>query len=303
MSQIATSAPRAAQTPEAFYRAARVERLEIDDATIALREFGSGPPLLLVHGFPVHGATWRFLLPALAERFRCLVVDLPGLGDSDWTPATTFGFGAQAYRLRLLAQKIGLDRFAVLAQDTGATIARLLALAAPERVARLVLLNTEIPGHRPPWIPLYQRLGRLPGTAAVFGRLLRSRAFLRSGMGFREFYTDRSLLDAPGRLDPYVDPLLASARRMDGMIRYLRGPEWPDVDALRRRHAEIRVPVLLLWGEDDRTFPVALAEPMARQFGGPTRFVRLPRTSLMPHEERPAAVLAELVPFLSAGAS
>jgi pimeloyl-ACP methyl ester carboxylesterase len=121
-------------------------------------------------------------------------------------------------------------------------------------------------------------------------------------MGFREFYSDRALFDDPGRLAPYVGPLLASARRMEGMLRYLQGLTWDEVDVLRTRHAELAMPALLLWGEDDRTFPVARAEPMAKQLGGPTRFVRIPRASLMPHEERPDVVLGELVPFLADGA-
>jgi len=298
MTEPSRATPRASDSPESFYAAARAEHVELEDATLAVRSFGSGPPLLLIHGFPVHGYTWRKLLPALAERFRCVVVDLAGLGDSSWTPATRFGFTAQALRLRSLAERIGLGRIGLVAHDTGATIARLLALAAPERVTRIALINTEIPGQRPPWIPLYQQLTGVPGSAAVFRILLRSRAFLRSGMGFREFYSDRRRLDEPGWLEPYLDPLVASPHRMEGMLRYLRGAEWTAVDDLRRRHAEIRVPVLLLWGEDDRTFPVAQAEPMARQFGGPVRFVRIAHASLMPHEERPDAVLAELLPFL-----
>jgi pimeloyl-ACP methyl ester carboxylesterase len=288
-------------SPESFYDAARAEHVEVDDAALAVRQFGSGPALLLVHGFPVHGYTWRKLLPALAEHFRCVVVDLAGLGDSSWTPATRFGFTAQALRLRTLAERLGLGRFALTAHDTGATVARLLALAAPERVTRIAIINTEMPGHRPPWIPLYQRLTHVPGSAALFRILLRSRAFVRSGMGFREFYSDRRRFDEPGWLERYVDPLVASPRRMEGMLRYLRGAEWDAVDALRERHARIRVPALLLWGEDDRTFPAALAEPMAKQFGGPVRFVRIPHASLMPHEERPDAVLAELLPFLLGG--
>jgi len=86
---------------------------------------------------------------------------------------------------------------------------------------------------------------------------------------------------------------------MAGMLLYLRSPEWIVVDALRARHAEIKCPVLLLWGEDDVTFPVAWAQPMASQFGGPASFVRIARTSLMPHDERPDAVLASLLPFLA----
>jgi len=285
---------------EAFYAAAKLERRAIDDATLGVRRFGSGPPLLFIHGFPVHGATWRWLLPSLAERFHCVVVDLPGLGDSDWSAATELRFSAHARRLRSLLGELGLTRVGVIAHDTGATVARHLVLAAPDRVARLALLNTEIPGHRPPWIPLYQTLTRVPGSGAAFRMLLRSRAFLRSPMAFREFYSDRRLFDDPGRLAPYVDPLIASARRTDGMLRYLQGLTWDEVDALRTRHAEIEVPVLFLWGEDDRTFPLALAEPMAGQLGGPTRFVRIAHASLMPHEERPDVVLESLIPFLGA---
>jgi pimeloyl-ACP methyl ester carboxylesterase len=284
---------------ESYYASAKVEHFAVGDATIAVRGFGSGPTVVFVHGFPVHGATWRYLLPRLAGRFRCLVVDLPGLGDSGWSAATDFSFTAQARRLAELTQRLELDAFALVAHDTGATVARLVALQARERVTGLALVNTEIPGHRPPWIPLYQRLARLPGAGTSFRLLLRSRLFLRSGAGFREFYTDRRLLDEPGRLDPYLGPVLASPARMDGMLRYLAGPEWDVVDGLAQRHAEIEAPVLFLWGEDDRTFPVGRAEPMARQLGGPARFVRIPRTSLMPHEERPDLVLEALLPFLA----
>jgi pimeloyl-ACP methyl ester carboxylesterase len=289
------------QSPDSFYDSAKLERRAVDDATLGVRQLGSGPPLLFVHGFPVHGATWRWLLPSLAERFHCIVVDLPGLGDSDWTPATEFRFSAHARRLRSLMAELGHARFGVIAHDTGATVARHLALLAPDRVSKLALFNTEIPGHRPPWIPLYQSLTRLPGSAATFRLLLRSQAFLRSGMGFREFYSNRGLFDDPKRLGPYVDPLVASPRRTEGMLRYLGGLTWDEVDALGTRHAEIKVPVLFLWGEDDRTFPVGLGEQAAKQLGGPARFVRIPRASLMPHEERPDFALDQLVPFLGEG--
>ena len=286
-------------TPEAFYATAAVERHEVGDATLAVRRFGSGPALVLIHGFPVHGYTWRALLPALAEHHTCFVLDLPGLGDSGWNDATDFSFTGQARRVAALLPRLGIDRCALLAHDTGATVARLVALAEPARVAKLAILNTEIPGHRPPWIPLYQQLTRVPGAAAVFRVLLGQKWFVRSGMGLGAFYSDRRLFDDPTRLAPYLDPVSSSPQRMQGMFLYLQGPEWEVVDALRTRHAQIEIPVLLLWGEDDVTFPVALAEPMAAQFGGPTSFVRIPHASLMPHEERPEAVLASLLPFLA----
>ncbi len=292
-------------TPESYrktgesaaYAAARVERHKIEDATIAVRVFGQGPPLALVHGYPVHGYTWRRLLPTLAEQFTCYVVDLPGLGDSDWSPGTDFSFTAQAHRLGLLLVSLGLSRYSLIAHDTGATIARLVAAADPKSVGKLVIINTEIPGHRPPRASLYRHAAGLPGAATLFSRLLRSPRFIRSAMG--EFYTEAGLLDDPSYIGPYVNPLIESPRRMAGALGYLRGIDWRVVDAMRHTHSLIRADTLFLWGEDDRTFPVELAEEMRSQMGARATFVRVKNASLMPHEERPDVVLKHMLPFLN----
>lgn len=284
---------------DTFFHSAEVERHVVDDAAIAVRRYGNGPALVLIHGFPVHGWTWRRVLPALAERFTCFVIDLPGLGDSDWSDATDFRFRAQARRIVSLTEKLPMDRFSLVAHDTGATIARLVALGAQGRVARLAILNTEIPGHRPPWIPLYQKLSRVPGAGATFRQLLQNQLFVRSSLGMGEFFSDAKCFDDPAALAAYIDPLVRSSRRTRGMLHYLRGIEWDVVDSLRVRHAEIRIPTLLLWGEDDHTFPADQAEPMTAQFGGEARFVRIRGASLMPQEERPEIVLSHLLPFLA----
>jgi pimeloyl-ACP methyl ester carboxylesterase len=66
------------------------------------------------------------------------------------------------------------------------------------------------------------------------------------------------------------------------MLLCLPGSKWEAVDALRMRHAQLTCSVLLLWGEDDVTFPVARAESMQTQLGGPATFVRIPRAPLLP---------------------
>src|SRR5262249_8096709 len=109
----------------------------------------------------------------------------------------------------------------------------------------------------------------------------------------------KRLFDDPGRLGPYVDPLLASAERMRGMLGYLTGIEWNVVDGLRDGHRRLAGPSLLLWGEDAMTFPVAHAERMVEQFEGRGRLVGIANASLMPQEEKPDEVLRELVPFAS----
>jgi haloalkane dehalogenase len=279
-----------------FYAGAKINRHRVEDATIAVRVFGRGEALVLIHGYPVHGYTWRKLLSTLAEQFTCYVVDLPGLGDSDWSSDTDFRFTAQARRLELLLESLNLSHYSLIGHDTGATIARLIAVTRPDRVRKLVMINTEIPGHRPPRVSLYRRVASLPGAGLTFSILLRSSRFIRSSMG--EFYSDPGLLDDPSYINPYVKPLITSSKRMAGALGYLRGIEWEVVDEMREGHAKIKAETLILWGEDDQTFPVRMAEEMCCQLNAHTTFVRISNASLLPHEEKPDIVLKHLVPFL-----
>ena len=166
------------------FREAPVERFDTGRAVLAHRRFGQGPPLLLVHGFPLHGFTWRRLLPALAARFTCHVVDLVGLGDSEWTSLNDFTWTGHAGNLKALADHLQLGRYGVVAQDTGATISRCLVRIDLARIDRLAIFNTEIPGHRPPWVLQYQALMQIPGTTLALRALLRSRVYRRSAAAF-----------------------------------------------------------------------------------------------------------------------
>lgn len=278
------------------FLAAPVQYQDAGTARLAYRRFGSGPALLFVHGFPLSGFTWRKVLPALAARFTCYVPDVPGMGESTWADATDFSFPGQGRTLKAFVDGLGLARFSVLAQDTGGTFARYLALEDPARVDKLVLVNTEMPGHRPPWIPLYQLLMELPGTLTAFGLLLRSSTYLRSSMGFGGCFCDLGLIGGDFA-EHVIAPFARSPRRMEGMRAYLRGAKWGPVDALAREHARLTMPVELVWGADDPTFPVALARAMVAQFPH-ARLVEVPGARLLVHEEKPAEVVRHVCAFL-----
>lgn len=278
------------------YAAVEGEPVDVDGTVVPVRTFGSGPPVLLVHGFPLSGFTWRHVLPALAESMTCYIVDLPGLGDSRWTDATDFSFPGQGATLHRVVDALGLDRYAVLAQDTGGTFARFLALNDP-RVARLALINTEIPGHRPPWIPFHQTLMKVLGATAALGRLLTIRTFVRSGMGFGGCFADPALLDGEFA-EEFIAPIINSPRRREGIRRYLLGAQWGPVDELRHLHRQLTMPVRLVWGTEDPTFPLGRAREMLDQIPN-ADLVEVPGARLLPHEERPDAVVAAVADFLA----
>jgi pimeloyl-ACP methyl ester carboxylesterase len=268
-------------------------------AEIAYRQVGSGPPLLLLHGWPLSGLTYRRLIPHLAPRFTCYAVDLPGGGETRWRTETDFSFGGQAETVARFIAGLGLNGCHVVAHDTGATIARALALTAGEHLSKLVLIGTEIPGHRPPWIPLYQRLTALPGAQASFRLLMSSQRFLRSPMGFGNCFVDRSLIG--GEFSEYfVRPLVQSSARLEGQLRYLGGIDWAFLDRLAEEHRKITNPVLLIWGADDSIFPVQRARAMTGQLGDCRGFVAIAGAKLLVHEERPAEVAQHILEFLLA---
>ena len=261
------------------------------DSTLAYRVFGSGPALLFIHGFPVHGYTWRKLLPELMENHTCYVVDLPGLGLSQWSDKTNFHFEAQAARLIDFMKSKNIERCSIIAHDTGATTARLIALSEELKVVNLVLFNTEIPGERPPWIELYQKASLLPLAHFFFKMAVTNKYFIRSAMGFKAFYADKSLLENSENISPYIDLMTSNNERTKGALSYLRGCDLNYMDTLQERHKLIQSNVLLIWGVQDVTFPAEHGKKMSKQFRD-AKFFSIENASLMPHEEQPEEVLA-----------
>ncbi len=283
-----------------------IETRKIVDARIAYRRFGRAgvdPPLLFLHGWPLAGVTFRELIPHLADRFDCIVPDLPGGGNTKCYEHTDYSWPGQATSVKRFVDELELDSYFLLGQDSGAMIARTLALIDRKRVLKLAMTNTEIPRHRPPWRPWYHRLARIPRLARlVFALSLRSERFLRSGAGFGGSFSDRELITGDFR-EYLIRPLVESEQKMLGQVRFLDGWDFDLLDYFDRLHAGIDMPTLLIWGEDDPTFPVEEAEKMAIQFPHSEEVKRIPGAGLFVQEEKPLEVSRALVAFFLGGRS
>lgn len=227
---------------------------------LAYRVSGSGEPLLFIHGYPLNGLTFRRVTPQLAKHFRCFVPDLLGAGETDWSATQDFSFTAQAKTLKAFADAQGWSSYSVAGHDTGGTIARKLALIDTTRVKHLALIGTEIPEHRPPWIEFFQKTAN-PGRTGLFRTLMRFKWFRHSNAAFKGCFYEHSLIDGEFYV-VLIAPVVASDRRVRGLISYLPGIDWKLVDDLKTEHARITAPTLLIWGAEDTVFPVEEARRM-----------------------------------------
>jgi haloacetate dehalogenase len=118
---------------------------EVNGVRIRFRTGGSGPPLLLLHGFPQTHALWHRVAPQLARHFTLVMPDLRGYGDSDKPPGdadhATYSKRAMARDQVELMAGLGFARFAVCGHDRGGRVAHRMALDHPQAVERLMLLD------------------------------------------------------------------------------------------------------------------------------------------------------------------
>lgn len=118
-------------------------RIAVGDTEFHTRIGGSGPPVLLLHGFPQTHRAWHRIAPVLAERFTVVVPDTPGYGDTKGPAPTVENFSKRALARRCigLMAELGFGRFHLAGHDRGARIGYRMALDTPERIDRIAMLD------------------------------------------------------------------------------------------------------------------------------------------------------------------
>ncbi len=274
--------------------------IDLGHARLPYWVIGDGPPLVLVHGWPVDARTWRRVVPLLAERFTCHVIDLPGAGRSTWTRETPRGCDGLATSLSQAIDKMELDaRFGFVAFDSGGGFARKVAAELPERVVGLALGNTETP----------KDYSRLFLAALRNGRRFGARTAMWIGLQFasiREKAWETSATDPALRkelAELFVRPLARDRRRFAGVFVLADGLRAEDFDGCYEAHRKITAPVRLIWGADDPWFKLDAAERMVEQFAGPATLIEVPGGKLFAHEEFPDVFAEQVINHFTAAFS
>ena len=262
---------------------------------VAYRTVGSGPDVLFVHGWPVSSATFRTLLPYLAEHVTCHLIDLPGAGSSRFAADAPLSIDTHIRSVRTVVDALELTDVAVVGHDSGGMIAR-HAMAGDPRLRALGLIDTEQSTGLSWRFKSFIAARHLPGFGTGLGWVAGRRRLRRNGFVLGDAFVDRSLLD--GEFEEFfLKPLNTSRALRDATIRLLRSFDHQLVRDLAGLHQQITVPVQLVWGEDDRFFPVAKAREMVATFPD-ARLEIIKGAGLFSHEEKPAEVAKALLNVL-----
>ena len=121
------------------------KRIQTSGTEIFLKQGGSGPPLLLLHGYPQTHVIWHKMAPALAERFTVIAPDLRGYGDSGKPESdaahTPYSKRAMALDMVEVMAALGFEKFSVVGHDRGGRVAHRLARDFPSKVEKLAVLD------------------------------------------------------------------------------------------------------------------------------------------------------------------
>lgn len=265
-------------------------------------EAGSGPLVILLHGFPDFWYSWRRQILALAEAgFRVVAPDMRGYNRSDQPRSV------RSYRPEILADDVaalipalGERSASVVGHDWGGAVAWYFAMRNPPSLERVVILNCPHPTtmlkkmYRPrqlarSWYMFFFQIPRLPEVAlGVRGHEALRRTYKRMAKRDDTF--------APLDIERYIEAADRS-RNFRGGINYYRAAFRRNPFRAERNNPRIESDTLVLWGENDPSLGRELAEPherlvsnlRIRRFGGAGHWV---------HLDEPDVVNSELVGFL-----
>jgi pimeloyl-ACP methyl ester carboxylesterase len=265
-----------------------------ESGAVSYLDVGRGRPALFIHGLVTNSLVWRHVISEVAgEKRRCIALDLPGHGHTPAAPEhADVSLTALARRVIELCDHLGLDRFDLVANNTGGAIGQIVAAHLSERLSTLTLTNCDTEGNTPPTLfkpfSIAARLGLL---AKVLPRFAARRRLVVRGLtaGYRH----------PGRLpdevvDAYVRPVFGTPESSRAFARLTAAISNADLAAVRLQLAQLKVPTLIVWGTGDLFFPLKWARRLSDLIPGTTEVATLDGARMHFPDER----AAEFLPLL-----
>jgi pimeloyl-ACP methyl ester carboxylesterase len=246
-------------------------------------------PIVLLHGTSDSLHTWGGWTAVLARERRVIRVDLPGFGLTGPAPDGDYRVERYVQFVGALLDALGVQRCVLGGNSFGGWVAWETALAQPERVRALILVDAAGYPIESQSVPIGFRIARVPGLNRVMRSVL-PRDLIESSV--RNTYGDPSRV-TPELVDRYYELTLRQGNRAALAQRFAAGRWAADPSRVR----QLRQPTLILWGGRDGLIPLHYGEQFERDIAG-SRLVVFPELGHVPQEEDPAATVAAVSQFL-----
>jgi pimeloyl-ACP methyl ester carboxylesterase len=269
-----------------------------DGARIAYRETGTGPALTLLHSLGLSHREWEPIVAPLSARFRLVLPDLPLHGDSEDRPRHPYSTDWLADVIAGFVREVAGPRSLLGGHELGAELALCAVVTGRLQPARIVLMSNrmhrrdEFGGARAAWRGAC-RAAALPGL----DRILSHGAKLVFRPAFAERLTVQHNPEARDLLRHAFMDVAGNGNRARSWSKFAR--RWP-IEPQRQlldAYPQLEAPVLLLWAQDDRAFPVIAAEE-ALDLLPHAQLRTLPETGFLMAYDDPVGVARELISFL-----
>ena len=266
--------------------------VEIAGMQVHLRDEGprdDPSPLVLLHGTSASLHTWDGWTRALSGERRVIRLDLPGFGLTGPTPDENYSIESYIRFMTAVLDRLGVRHCVLGGNSFGGYVAWATALALPERVEKLILVDAAGYPRRSTSVPIGFRIAQWPGLNQLF-RLVLLRSVVESSV--RNVYGDPGKV-TPDLVDLYYEITLREGNRRALMQRFQQArPE-----ALAARIRQLKLPTLILWGGRDGLIPAENGERFRTDIAG-SELVVFDDLGHVPHEEDPARTVAAVKRFL-----
>ena len=255
-------------------------------------ECGSGDPVLLLHGWPTSSFLWRNVIGHVAQKSRAIALDLPGFGSSDKPLDASYSFRFYSRVLDGFLSALNIDATSLVVHDLGGPVGLYWACHQPERLRKLVLLNTLVYPNPSLAVILFIAGCRIPGLRALLSGPWGLRTAMRVGVGDPGVLTEEMIRGVQAPFQTW------EARRALLKAGYSLNPK--GFQEIARLLPTLRIPVLAAYGEKDRILPdVAKTMRRVAQDLPQTEVTAIADCGHFLQEERPDQVGRILADFLS----
>ncbi|OWQ45768.1 alpha/beta hydrolase [Roseateles noduli] len=288
------AAPLAWAQPKPYPSTFKVQEIATNGTTLHVRVGGSGPAVVLLHGFGDTGDMWTPLAVELARNHRVVVPDLRGIGLSA-KPEAGYEKMNQAKDIRGVLDKLGIDQADVVGHDIGVMVAYAYAASYPTKTTRLVVMDAPPPGI-PPWDEVVRnpKLWHFDFYGKDVFRLLQGRERIFLDRFYNDFGGQPEKIDE-GTRNHYAK-LYARPGAMKGALSQFQAFRQDAKDNLEAMKTKLTMPVLAIGGE--KSFAGLEAVAMRNAATNVTELV-IPRAGHWLMEEEPAAVVQGVTEFLA----